>query len=249
MRRGFRGIRLYGPFIAAIVAVLVLAACGSSSGSGASGNAQSMLKQTFSSSHSVKSGVLGFDLTVNPTGSSTLSTPITFSVSGPFQSRGKRQAAAIGPDARHQRAGQEGLARRDFDRNRRLRQPRGRQLSASGGRLPEAPVEFLLHVEDRLAGRGTRAAGDQPPALADPSVDRGHRDGRGRLDHPYPGRRQRHRVDRRSEHVPGQERRRRPAPRGSRPRSPRRPSRRSPLRSRTRPSMCGRARAMPRCAS
>jgi hypothetical protein len=88
MRRGFRGIRMCGPFIAAIVAVVVLAACGSSSSSGTSGNAQSVLKQTFSSNHSVKSGVLGFDLTVNPTGSSTLSTPITFSVSGPFQSRG-----------------------------------------------------------------------------------------------------------------------------------------------------------------
>jgi hypothetical protein len=88
MRRGFRGIRRCGPFIAAIVAVLALAACGSSKSSGASGNAQSLLKQTFSSGHSVKSGVLGFALTVNPTGSSTLSTPITLSVSGPFQSRG-----------------------------------------------------------------------------------------------------------------------------------------------------------------
>ena len=76
--------------IAAIVAVLALAACGSSSStsSSASGSAQSLLKQTFSSGHSVKSGVLAVDLTVNPTGSSTLSTPITLSVSGPFQSRG-----------------------------------------------------------------------------------------------------------------------------------------------------------------
>ncbi len=77
------------PLVAAIVAALALPACGqSSSGNGASGNAQALLKQTFSSGHSVKSGVLGFDLALTPTGSSTLSTPITLSLSGPFQSRG-----------------------------------------------------------------------------------------------------------------------------------------------------------------
>jgi hypothetical protein len=83
------GIRRLGPFMAAIVAVLALTACGSSSSSGgSSGSAQSLLKQTFSSGHSVKSGVLGFALTLKPTGSSTLTTPITLSLDGPFQSRG-----------------------------------------------------------------------------------------------------------------------------------------------------------------
>jgi hypothetical protein len=83
------GIKRLGPFTAAIVAVLALAACGSSSsGSGSSGSAQSLLKQTFSGGHSVKSGVLGFALVFKPTGSSTLTTPITLSLGGPFQSRG-----------------------------------------------------------------------------------------------------------------------------------------------------------------
>jgi hypothetical protein len=82
------GIRRLGPFVAAIVAVIALAACGSSSSGGSSGNAQSLLKQTFSSGHSVKSGVLGFALTLKPTGSSTLTTPLTLSLGGPFQSRG-----------------------------------------------------------------------------------------------------------------------------------------------------------------
>jgi len=81
------GIKRLGPPMAAIVAVLVLAACGSSSSS-SSASAPSLLKQTFSSGHSVKSGVLGFSLTLKPTGSSTLSTPITLSLGGPFQSRG-----------------------------------------------------------------------------------------------------------------------------------------------------------------
>jgi hypothetical protein len=89
MQAQIRGSRRLGPFIAAIVAVVALAACGSSSSSGgSSGNAQTLLKQTFSSGHSVKSGVLGFILTLKPTGSSTLSTPITLSLTGPFQSRG-----------------------------------------------------------------------------------------------------------------------------------------------------------------
>jgi hypothetical protein len=83
------GIRRLGPLTAAIVAVLALVACGSSSSTGgSSGSPESLLKQTFSSGHSVKSGVLGFSLTLKPTGSSTLSTPITLSLGGPFQSRG-----------------------------------------------------------------------------------------------------------------------------------------------------------------
>jgi hypothetical protein len=73
-----------------VLVAVVLAACGSStgSGSGSSGNAESLLQQTFSSGHTVKSGVLGFTLTINPSGSSTLSGPLTLSLTGPFQSRG-----------------------------------------------------------------------------------------------------------------------------------------------------------------
>jgi hypothetical protein len=76
--------------LGAVVIAVSVAACGSSSSSGSSGSgsASSLLKQTFSSGHSVKSGVLGFTLTLNPSGSSTLTTPISLSLSGPFQSRG-----------------------------------------------------------------------------------------------------------------------------------------------------------------
>jgi hypothetical protein len=78
-----------GLLLGVVVAALGLAACGSSSGgSGSSGNAQSLLKQTFASGKPVKSGVLGISLTLTPSGSSTLTTPISFSISGPFQSRG-----------------------------------------------------------------------------------------------------------------------------------------------------------------
>jgi len=79
-----------GLLMSAVAISLALAACGSSSGSGAtgSGSAASLLKQTFSSGHSVKSGVLGFTLSLNPSGSSTLTTPISLTLGGPFQSRG-----------------------------------------------------------------------------------------------------------------------------------------------------------------
>jgi hypothetical protein len=78
-----------GLLLSAVVAALALAACGSSSsGSGGSGSAQSLLNQTFSTGHPVKSGVLSISLSLTPSGSSTVSGPIGFSITGPFQSRG-----------------------------------------------------------------------------------------------------------------------------------------------------------------
>ncbi len=121
-----------GPVIAAIVAVLALAACGSSSScSGSSGDAQSLLKQTFSSGHTVKSGVLAFNLSLKPTGSSTLSTPITLSLSGPFQSRGSGKlpqsdfTIGISGARPPRRAG------RGLHRHRGLCHPPGEQLPAA----------------------------------------------------------------------------------------------------------------------
>jgi hypothetical protein len=72
-------------------AVLVLSACG---GSSSSGDAKSLLNQTFSGTHAVNSGNLSFSLTVNPSGSSTLRGPITVSFGGPFQSLGKGKLPA-----------------------------------------------------------------------------------------------------------------------------------------------------------
>jgi hypothetical protein len=78
-----------GVLLSAVVAALALAACGSSStGSDSSGSAQSLLRQTFSTGHPVRSGVLTISLSLTPSGSSTLNGPIGFSISGPFQSRG-----------------------------------------------------------------------------------------------------------------------------------------------------------------
>ncbi len=81
-----------GLLVAAILAGLVVAGCGSSSGGGgdsASTSAQSLIRQTFSSGHTVKSGVLHFALTLDPSGSSTLTSPVSLGLDGPFASRGK----------------------------------------------------------------------------------------------------------------------------------------------------------------
>ncbi len=76
-------------FLCAVACAVAVAACGSSSSTGGSSDGvQSLLAQTFSKGHTVKSGVLGFSLSVTPTGSSTLTTPIVLSLNGPFQSRG-----------------------------------------------------------------------------------------------------------------------------------------------------------------
>ncbi|MFZ0043307.1 MAG: hypothetical protein WAK93_18505 [Solirubrobacteraceae bacterium] len=75
--------------LVALVAAMALAACGSSSSSSSSSeNAQTLLKQTFSGTHTVKSGVLDLGLSFNPSGSNTLTSPVTVSIHGPFQSRG-----------------------------------------------------------------------------------------------------------------------------------------------------------------
>jgi hypothetical protein len=75
---------LFGCLLA-LLSAGALAACGSSS----SPDATTLLRQTFSGSHTVNSGNLAFALTLQPSGSSTVSGPISLSFGGPFQSLGK----------------------------------------------------------------------------------------------------------------------------------------------------------------
>jgi hypothetical protein len=56
--------------------------------SSGSGDASKLLSQTFSGPHKVSSGNVSFALTVQPSGSSTLKGPISFTLGGPFQSLG-----------------------------------------------------------------------------------------------------------------------------------------------------------------
>ena len=84
MHDRIRGMRSTLALLGAALALAGLAACGSDS----SGQAQSLLKQTFSGPHKVQSGNLTVNLTMTPSGSSTLTGPVSLSFGGPFQSRG-----------------------------------------------------------------------------------------------------------------------------------------------------------------
>src|SRR5947208_7844547 len=79
-RTAFRGL------IMVVLVGLGLAACGSSASTSSDPN--TLLSQTFSGAHKVTSGKLNLTLTIDPSGSSTLSGPITLSFGGPFQTRG-----------------------------------------------------------------------------------------------------------------------------------------------------------------
>jgi hypothetical protein len=78
------GGRLLPVLIAVGATCALLSACG-----GSSGDATTLLKQTFGGPHKVNSGQLNIVLRVDPSGSSTLKAPITLSFGGPFQSLGK----------------------------------------------------------------------------------------------------------------------------------------------------------------
>jgi hypothetical protein len=77
-------LRWISALIAVTAGCLALTACGG----GSSGDAATLLRQTFGGSHKVSSGRLNLVLTINPSGSNTLKTPITLSFGGPFQSLG-----------------------------------------------------------------------------------------------------------------------------------------------------------------
>jgi hypothetical protein len=85
MQHRIRGTAVMLTALVFAVCALALSACG---GSDSSGQARTLLKQTFSGAHKIDSGNLNFNLTLDPSGSSTLTTPLSLSFDGPFQSLG-----------------------------------------------------------------------------------------------------------------------------------------------------------------
>jgi hypothetical protein len=88
MHHRIRGSRMLATLFVTSLTSISLVACGSSSSGGSSADPSSLLKETFAGSHRINSGTLNLTLTIDPTGSSTLSGPIRLSFGGPFQSRG-----------------------------------------------------------------------------------------------------------------------------------------------------------------
>jgi hypothetical protein len=84
MHGRIRGLAATVALLAGASLALGLGACGS----GSSGQAKTLLKQTFGGNHRVDSGNLSFNVTLNPSGSRTISGPISFSFGGPFQTLG-----------------------------------------------------------------------------------------------------------------------------------------------------------------
>jgi hypothetical protein len=78
------------------VVALVLAACGGSDGGatgsgGGSGDAETLLRQTFTGTHDIRSGKADIALRVDVSGDPSIRGPITANISGPFQSAGKNE--------------------------------------------------------------------------------------------------------------------------------------------------------------
>jgi len=79
--------------LALAVVALVLAACGGSdSGSGdsggASGDAETLLRQTFTGTHDIRSGKVDFQMRVDIDGEPSIRGPVQVNLSGPFESAG-----------------------------------------------------------------------------------------------------------------------------------------------------------------
>ncbi|MGO9902230.1 MAG: hypothetical protein ACLP0J_21635 [Solirubrobacteraceae bacterium] len=80
---------LLGVSIAVAFAAVLLSACARSSGL----SATTLLRQTFTGSHEISTGVVELTVSIKPSGSS-LSGPIKLSFGGPFQSRGSGKLPA-----------------------------------------------------------------------------------------------------------------------------------------------------------
>jgi hypothetical protein len=78
---------------AAVLALaLALAGCGgTATGPGTGAAARTLLKQTFAGEHTVNSGILDFSIKIKLRGSRTFTQPVSLTLGGPFQSRGKNQ--------------------------------------------------------------------------------------------------------------------------------------------------------------
>lgn len=84
-------VRAVVALLALALAAFALAACGGSSSNGSDGSsadAQTLLKQTFTGTHQIKSGKADVQLGIDAQGDASIHGPIKLGISGPFQSVG-----------------------------------------------------------------------------------------------------------------------------------------------------------------
>ena len=162
-------------------------------------NPNTLLSQTFTGTHKVTSGNLNLSLTVDPSGSSTLSGPITLSFGGPFQTRGAGKlpesnftvsASALGRSVSlgiisTGTAGYVTLQGTSYQ----MPQATFQKLESSFAQLTASPGSSSRSRDARQARHSAAPLAHQPDGRRD-------RERRRRADDPHPRRRQRQRAAR-----------------------------------------------------
>jgi hypothetical protein len=95
-----------GTVLALLAAVLAFSACGGGDTASSSTDVNALLKDTFSGDKQIKSGKLALSLRIETTGGSGSQSPITVSLSGPFESQGAKKLPKLALQARLEGAGQ-----------------------------------------------------------------------------------------------------------------------------------------------
>lgn len=154
--------------LALAVVALVLAACGGSdsgsgSGGGSSADAETLLRQTFTGTHDIRSGKADIELRVDVSGDDSVRGPITASISGPFESAGSDELPKfdMALDAHAQGQGFRAGLTSTSD-----------QLFVNfGGTSYEVPAQVLDQLKDRYRRAQQGGSSDQQMSLKSLGLD------------------------------------------------------------------------------
>lgn len=144
---------------------LAVGACGGSgsgsdpsnaSNSSDSASAATLLKETFTGSHKVDSGVVDMTLTVTPHDSSLISGPIVLSLNGPFQSEGADKLPDADITVSLQAEGEKGSAQ--------VISAGGNGYVVLGGTAYSLPASALKQLESSMSSAGGAGAGSSSSA-------------------------------------------------------------------------------------